>query len=211
VEQSVGGCGDSEAHGLWLVAGLGNPGLEYERTPHNLGFLVVDRLAERNSIRVTRPEAKALTGSGRIGGSEVLLAKPQTFMNLSGTSVKPLSDKYGVSTSHIVLISDELNLPWTGVRIRFKGSAGGHNGLESVIRSLGTSEFARVRLGVHPGHPVKDGAGYLLSGMRKAQLEELDELLDHAARAVESIIADGVEKAMTKFNRRARGVTQEEE
>lgn len=194
----------------WLVVGLGNPGVQYERTPHNLGFLVVDRLAERNSIRVTRPEGKALVGSGRIGGSDVLLAKPQTFMNLSGASVGLLAGKYGIPAHRIVLISDELNLPWTGVRIRSKGSAGGHNGLDSVIRSVGTNEIPRVRLGIHPGHPIRDGAEFVLSPLRRAQTEELDELLDHAAGAVESIIADGVEKAMTRFNRRARGVTQEE-
>jgi PTH1 family peptidyl-tRNA hydrolase len=194
----------------WLVVGLGNPGPQYERTPHNLGFLVVDRLADRNSIRVTRPEDKALAGSGRIAGVDVALAKPQTFMNLSGTSVKPLAARYSVDISKIIVISDELNLPWTGVRVRPKGSAGGHNGLDSVIRSLGTTEFPRVRLGVHPGHPIKDGAEYLLSPLRKAQTEDLDELLDHAAGAVESIIAEGVEKAMTKYNRRARGVVQED-
>jgi peptidyl-tRNA hydrolase, PTH1 family len=199
-----------EPSDTWLVVGLGNPGPQYERTPHNLGFLVVDRLAERNSIRVTRPEAKALVGAGRIGGSDVLLAKPQTFMNLSGASVAPLAGKYEIPANRIVLISDELNLPWTGVRIRPKGSAGGHNGLDSVIRSLGTNEIARVRLGIHPGHPIRDGAEFVLSPLRRAQTEELDELLDHAAGAVESIIADGVEKAMTRYNRRARGVIQED-
>jgi PTH1 family peptidyl-tRNA hydrolase len=194
----------------WLVVGLGNPGPQYERTPHNLGFLVIDRLAERNGIRVNRPEAKALVGAGRIGGSQVLLAKPQTFMNLSGTSVAPLAGKYDIPAGRILLVSDELNLPWTGVRIRSKGSAGGHNGLDSVIRSVGTSEIPRVRLGIHPGHPIRDGAEFVLSPLRKAQTEELDELLDHAAGAVESMIADGVEKAMTRFNRRARGLAQEE-
>jgi PTH1 family peptidyl-tRNA hydrolase len=194
----------------WLVVGLGNPGPQYERTPHNLGFLVLDRLAERNAIRVTRPEAKALVGAGRISGSEVLLAKPQTFMNLSGASVKSLAEKYSIPAHRIVLISDELNLPWTGVRIRAKGSAGGHNGLDSVIRSVGTIEIPRVRLGIHPGHPIQDGAEFVLSPLRRAQTEELDELLDHAAGAVESMIAEGVEKAMTRFNRRARGLAQEE-
>jgi PTH1 family peptidyl-tRNA hydrolase len=194
----------------WLVVGLGNPGPQYERTPHNLGFLVLDRLAERNAIRVNRPEAKALVGTGRLSGSEVVLAKPQTFMNLSGTSVKPLAERYSIPANRIVLISDELNLPWTGVRIRAKGSAGGHNGLDSVIRSLGTSEIPRIRLGIHPGHPIRDGAEFVLSPLRRAQTEELDELLDHAAGAVESMIAEGVEKAMTRFNRRARGLAQEE-
>lgn len=196
--------------GAWLVVGLGNPGPEYEKTLHNLGFLVVDRLAERNGIRVTRPEAKALVGSGRMSGAEVVLAKPQTFMNLSGSSVKPLAEKYGIPPARTVLLYDELDLPWTGVRIRPKGSAAGHNGVSSVIKSLGTSDFPRIRLGIHPGHPIRNGAEYVLSPLRKAQMEDLDELLDHAAGAVESMVAEGVEKAMTRFNRRARGVEQEE-
>ena len=193
-----------------MVVGLGNPGPQYEKTLHNLGFLVVDRLAERNGIRVTRPEGRALVGQGRISGAETLLVKPQTFMNLSGTSVKPLAEKYGADSSRILLLYDELDMPWTGVRIRPKGSAGGHHGVESVIGSLGTQDFPRVRLGIHPGHPVKNGADYVLSAFRRAQTEDLDELLDFASQAVESIIAEGVEKAMTRFNRRARGSNIEE-
>src|SRR5688572_24384774 len=114
-----------------MVVGLGNPGPQYERTLHNLGFLVIDRLAERNGIRVTRPESKAFVGEGRISGAEALLVKPQTFMNLSGTSVKPLAERQGVDPSRVLLLYDELDLPWTGVRIRPKGSAGGHHGVES--------------------------------------------------------------------------------
>ncbi|MBC8166635.1 MAG: aminoacyl-tRNA hydrolase [Bryobacteraceae bacterium] len=194
----------------WLVAGLGNPGTAYEHTWHNLGFLVIDRLAVRNNVRITRPESRAIVGSGRLASSDVVLAKPQTFMNLSGTSVAPLAEKYQISPARVILVHDELDLPWTGVRIRSKGSAAGNHGIESVIHSLGTQEFPRVRLGIHPGHPLKSGADFVLSPIRKAQMEELDELLDHAAAAVESIIAEGVEKAMTKFNRRARGIKQEE-
>ena len=199
-----------EDSGAWLVVGLGNPGPEYANTLHNMGFLAIDRLAERNGIRVSRPEAKALVGSGRISGCEAVLAKPQTFMNLSGTSVKPLAEKYGVQPGRVVLLYDELDLPWTGVRIRPNGSAAGHNGVSSVIGSLGTTDFPRIRLGIHPGHPVRNGAEFVLSPLRKVQMDDLDELLDHAAAAVESMVAEGVEKAMTKFNRRARGVEQEE-
>jgi PTH1 family peptidyl-tRNA hydrolase len=194
----------------WLVAGLGNPGLQYEKTLHNLGFLTIDRLAERNGIHVSRPDSKALLGSGKIAGTDVLLAKPQTFMNLSGTSLKPLLEKHGMNPASLIVIHDELDLPWTGVRIRPKGSAAGNHGMESIIGQLGTQEFTRLRLGIHPGHPVKNGAEYVLSSFKKAQLKELDELLDHAAAAVESIIAEGVEKAMTRFNRRARGSNEEE-
>jgi PTH1 family peptidyl-tRNA hydrolase len=153
-----------------MVVGLGNPGPQYEKTLHNLGFLAVERLAERNSIRITRPEAKALTGPGRIGTSEAVLVKPQTFMNLSGTAVQPLAERYQVAADHVLLLYDELDLPWTGVRIRPKGSAGGHNGVKSVIRCLGTDAFPRIRMGIHPGHPVGNGAEFVLSPLRKAQM-----------------------------------------
>ncbi|HYP15535.1 MAG TPA: aminoacyl-tRNA hydrolase [Bryobacteraceae bacterium] len=195
----------------WLIAGLGNPGPEYELTPHNLGFLAIDRLAARHSIRVSRQDSKALIGVGSISSQPVILAKPQTFMNLSGTSIKPLLEKHGVESSQLVVVHDELDLPWTGLRIRPKGSAAGNHGIESVIKSLGTQEFPRVRLGINPGHPVRNGAQFVLAPMKRAQLDEMDELLDHAAGAVESIIAEGVEKSMTKFNRRARGLQKEEE
>jgi PTH1 family peptidyl-tRNA hydrolase len=199
-----------EPTGTWLVVGLGNPGPEYERTQHNLGFLAIDRLAERNSIRLTRPDSRALTGTGRIAGAEAILAKPQTWMNLSGSSVKALVEKHGIRPELLVVLYDDVDLPWTGVRIRPKGSAGGHHGMESLIRSLGTQDFNRIRMGIHPGHPVKNGAEYVLSPLRKAQLEDLDELLDHTAAAVETMIAEGVDKSMTRFNRRARGVEQED-
>ena len=194
----------------WLIAGLGNPGPQYERTYHNLGFLAIDRLAERNSVRVTRTDSKALLGVGVVGGRDVLLAKPQTFMNLSGTSVKALVDKYSVEAREVLVLYDDLALPWTGLRVRPSGSAGGHHGVEDVIKRLGTQEFPRIRLGIDPGHP-RNGIEFVLSPIKKAQIHELEELLDHAAAATESILAEGVEKAMTKFNRRAQGLTKEEE
>ena len=194
----------------WLLAGLGNPGPQYEHTYHNLGFLAIDRLAERNGIRVTRIDSKALLGVGVISGQDVLLAKPQTFMNLSGTSLKPLVDKYSVEHRNVVVLYDDLALPWTGLRVRPSGSAGGHHGMEDVIKRLGTQDFPRIRLGIDPGHP-RNGIEFVLSPIRKAQIRELDELLDHAAAATESLLAEGVEMAMTKFNRRAQGLTKEEE
>ena len=193
----------------WLVAGLGNPGDRYADTPHNAGFRVVDRLAERHGIRVTRPDSRALTGAGEISGVPVLLAKPQTMMNLSGTSLKPLLEKHGLAPADLVLVYDELDFPWGALRIKPKGSAAGHNGADSVIRSLGTNEFTRVRLGIHPGHPLRDGAEYVLSPLNRRQRTELDEMAGLAADAVESIITEGVEKAMTKFNRRAQGSQEE--
>jgi len=195
----------------WLVVGLGNPGPKYENTPHNLGFLTIDRLALSNGIRVDRKDSQALLGVGTWSGKQLLLAKPQTFMNVSGPSVKALMEKHEVPQSNLIVVYDELDLPWTGLRVRPKGSAAGHNGISSVIRSLGTMEFPRVRLGINPGHKIADGAKFVLEPFKKAQMQDLDELLDHAARAVESIIAEGVEKSMTKFNRRARGLNKEEE
>ena len=195
---------------MFLVAGLGNPGEEYSLTPHNLGFLTVDRLAERHGIRVTRKDSKALTGLGEIDGQPVMLAKPQTFMNLSGASLAPLMEKHSISIDRLVVVYDELDLGWLTLKIKPKGSAAGHNGMKSVIASLKTSEIVRVRLGIHPGHPLKGGTDYLLAPMKRSQATELDEFVGYAADAVRSIIAEGVVKAMTSFNRRAPGLNKEE-
>ena len=195
---------------MFLVVGLGNPGEEYADTPHNAGFLVVDRLAEMYKIRVNRSDSKALTGVGEIGGKPVMLAKPQLFMNVSGPPVAALLEKHEMAAADVVAVWDELNLPWGGLKILKKGSAGGHNGAESLIRSLGTQEFVRVRLGIHPGHPLADGAQYLLAPVKRSQKKELEDLAGQAADAVVSIISEGAEMAMTKFNRRAQGSNEEE-
>jgi PTH1 family peptidyl-tRNA hydrolase len=191
---------------MFLVAGLGNPGEEYSLTPHNLGFLTVDRLAERYGIRITRKDSRALVGPGEIDGLPVMLAKPQTYMNLSGTSLVPLMEKHSIDPGSLVVVYDDLDLGWKALKIKPKGSAAGHNGMKSVIGSLGTSEIVRVRLGIHPGHPLQSGTDYLLAPMKRSQQTELDEFIDYAADAVRAIIAEGVEKAMTKFNRRAPGL-----
>jgi peptidyl-tRNA hydrolase, PTH1 family len=195
---------------MFLVAGLGNPGEEYALTPHNLGFMTVDRLAERHGIRVTRRDSRALVGLGEIEGHPVMLAKPQTYMNLSGGSVAALVAKHELDLGRFVAVYDELDLPWLALRIKPKGSAAGHNGMKSLIGSLGTSDFARVRMGIYPDHPVKDGAEFVLAPFRRSQIKELDEFVGYAADAVRSIIAEGVEKSMTKFNRRAPGLPTEE-
>src|SRR5215469_2831945 len=195
---------------MFLVAGLGNPGEEYALSPHNLGFLTVDRLAERHGIRVTRRDSKALVGVGEIDGQKVMLAKPQTYMNLSGTSLAPLMEKHEIELGKLIVVYDELDLPWMAVKIKPKGSAAGHNGMKSVIQSLKTSEIVRMRLGIHPGHPISSGADFVLAPVKRSQRKELEELVDYAADAVHSIIAEGVEKAMTKFNRRAQGLNNEE-
>ena len=195
---------------MFLVAGLGNPGEEYAHTPHNLGFLTLDRLAERHGIRITRKDSRALVGMGEIDGYPVMLAKPQTYMNLSGTSLAPLMEKHSIELSRLVAVYDELDLPWLALKIKPKGSAAGHNGMKSLISSLGTDQFVRVRMGIHPGHPIRDGAEFVLAPFKRSQKKELEEFVDYTAGAVHSIIAEGVEKAMTRFNRRAPGLNTEE-
>ncbi|MDE3197026.1 MAG: aminoacyl-tRNA hydrolase [Acidobacteriota bacterium] len=195
---------------MFLVAGLGNPGEEYAATPHNMGFLVVDRLAARHSIRVTRKECQALIGQGNIGGRQVLLAKPQTYMNLSGIAVKSLIEKNEIALSNFIAVYDDLDLPWGTLRIRPRGSPAGHNGARDIVAKLGTQQFTRIRLGAHPGHPLSSGADYLLSRFSRQQNETLDAFIDLGADAAESIIAEGVEKSMTRFNGRAQSSTTEE-
>jgi PTH1 family peptidyl-tRNA hydrolase len=195
---------------MFLVAGLGNPGEEYALSPHNLGFLTVDRLAERHGIRVTRKDSRALVGVGEIDGQAVMLAKPQTFMNLSGTSLAPLMEKHSIPVEKLVVVYDELDLPWLGLRIKPKGSAAGHNGMKSVVASLKTTDVVRVRMGIHPGHKLSSGADFVLAPVKRSQRKELEEFVDYSADAVRSIIAEGVEKAMTRFNRRAPGLNTEE-
>jgi peptidyl-tRNA hydrolase, PTH1 family len=195
---------------MFLVAGLGNPGEEYAATPHNMGFLVVDRLAARHSIRMSRRECQAVVGQGAIGGKPVLLAKPQTYMNLSGIAVKSLLEKNELLTSDLIAVYDELDLPWAALRIKPKGSPAGHNGAKDLVAKLGTQDFVRVRLGVHPGRPLPSGKEYLLSRFSRQQNETLDAFIDLGADAAESIIAEGVEKSMTRFNGRAPGSTTEE-
>ncbi len=185
-----------------LIVGLGNPGPEYVWTPHNLGFLAVDQLAEKARIRVERPEAKAYIGRGTLAGQEVLLAKPQTMMNLSGLSVRDLVQRYDLDPAGLIVIFDEVDLPWGMLRIRERGVNSTHNGLNSIIGALGTDEFARVRLGVQPDHAVADRAAYVLHPMRKAELEVAAEMVAQAGEAVELILAEGVAKAMNRFNKR---------
>lgn len=194
----------------WLVVGLGNPGEEYRQSPHNIGFMVVDRLAEGCGARVRRKDSRALVGRAAIGSTAVLLAKPQTYMNLSGEAVKPLLEKNSLTAERLIVVYDDHDLPWTALRIRPRGSAGGHHGMESVIRSIGTTEFTRVRLGIDSTRGRAEPE-YLLKPLRREQRIELDDFLDYAAQAVGSIISEGVEMAMTKFNRRARGEKTEEE
>jgi peptidyl-tRNA hydrolase, PTH1 family len=197
-----------------LVVGLGNPGPEYEHTPHNLGFLAVERFALRQGIRLTRPEAQAFVGLGSFRERRVIVAKPQTFMNRSGVSIKLLLQKYELTAQDLLVVYDELALPWGRLRLLMSGSAGGHNGMKSTIQSLDTDEFCRLRIGCNPGvGPFSKGAGadYLLSPIRREYDKGLDSLLDEVAEGIESYIAEGAVKAMTKINRRAGSEKDKEE
>jgi peptidyl-tRNA hydrolase, PTH1 family len=185
-----------------LIVGLGNPDPEYQWTPHNLGFMAVDELANRNGIRVERPEGKALAGRGKIAGEDVVLAKPQTYMNLSGISVRELLEKYELDLDDLLVMWDEVQLPWGTIRIHPDGSAGSHNGAKSVISAVGTQEFARLRLGCGPEHPRSSRKEHVLRPMEKAELEIAAEMIGEAGDAVEMILAQGIDAAMTKYNRR---------
>jgi len=194
----------------FLIVGLGNPGEEYENTPHNLGFMVVDRLAGSHAIRVSRKENMSLVGLGDVAGKRVAVAKPQTYMNLSGPAVKGLLERYELKPDRLIVVYDELDLPWGSLRIRMKGSAAGHNGVKSLIGSLGTNEFTRIRIGIDPGSPVK-GEQFVLAPFKRAQKQDVEDTVVRAADAVEFILAEGAAQAMTKYNRRAQGLKTEEE
>jgi PTH1 family peptidyl-tRNA hydrolase len=185
-----------------LIVGLGNPDPEYQWTPHNLGFMAVDELANRGSIRVERPEGKALVGRGKLAGEDVLLAKPQTYMNLSGISVRELLAKYELGPGDLLVLWDEVQLPFGTIRIDRKGSGGSHNGANSVISAVGTQDFFRLRLGCGPDHPLSSRKEFVLRPMKKAELEVAAEMVGEAGDAVEMILATGIEAAMNKFNRR---------
>lgn len=186
-----------------LIVGLGNPGIEYQFTPHNLGFLAVDRIAGACGARVSNRRCRALTAKVEFAGKEVLLAKPETFMNLSGMSVRELVKEFEAEPSRdLIVIHDELDLPLGTLRIRQRGGSAGHNGLESILGALETPEFVRIRLGIAPARAVRDGAAFVLSPFKKAQYALVDEMLDSTAEAVEVILTEGAGKAMNRFNRR---------
>ena len=183
-----------------LIVGLGNPGIEYAWTPHNLGFLVVDKLAEQAGIRVTRPESKSYVGLGNIAGHDVILAKPQTMMNLSGLAVRELVGRAECEPSDMIVVCDDFALPWGMLLVRERGTAGGHNGLKSVIGALGTKEFPRVRLGVQPEEFRGDLREYVLRQIRRDEEDLVAEEIEQGAEAVKVIVAEGVASAMNRFN-----------
>ena len=186
-----------------LIVGLGNPGIEYQFTPHNLGFLTIDRIANDQGVEVRNRQCRAVTARTTIGSEQVLLAKPETYMNLSGLAVRELVARYEIQPeTDLIVIYDELDLPLGTIRIRQRGSSAGHNGVESVIGALGTQEFLRIRLGIAPERKISDGVKYVLTPFRKAQLKVVDEVLDHAAEAVKVVLTEGPGPAMNRFNRK---------
>ncbi len=187
---------------MWLIVGLGNPGSQYEWTRHNCGFLVIDELARRAGREVRTPECQSLTTRAIISGQSVILVKPQTFMNLSGSAVAALKQKHEISdAANVLVISDDLALPFGKIRVRPKGSAGGQNGLKSIIAKLGTQEFPRVRLGIAPEtHPISNASEFVLSDFPKKDREALAEMVALAADAVEVILTNDIAEAMSKYN-----------
>ena len=186
-----------------LIVGLGNPGDEYLLTPHNMGFLVVDRIASERGVEIRNRQCRALTARIQAGEEQVLLAKPETFMNLSGLSVRELVVEYDAKPeTDLIVIQDELDFPLGTLRIHTRRSSAGHNGIESIIGALGTQDFLRIRIGVAPEHKISDGQGYLLSPLRKKELEVVDGVLDTVEEAVKAILKEGPAAAMNRFNRK---------
>jgi PTH1 family peptidyl-tRNA hydrolase len=185
-----------------LVVGLGNPGAEYEWSRHNLGFMLIDKLARAAVIEVSRRECHSCVGRGEIEGRAVKLVKPQTYMNLGGEAVACLVHKHRLAEpgENLIVISDDLALPFGKIRIRARGSAGGHNGLKSIIGSLGTNEFTRLRIGIQPDHPINDAKRFVLDRYPRAARAEVGKTLDRGVEALYAILRDGVLKAMTVYN-----------
>jgi PTH1 family peptidyl-tRNA hydrolase len=186
--------------GSWLIVGLGNPGPEYAMTRHNLGFMLVDVLATRLQTSVKRDECRSLIGQSVIENKKIELVKPQTFMNLTGEAVSCLLAKDERSIERLIVVSDDLALPLGTIRIRPKGTHGGQNGLRSIIDCTGTQDFIRLRIGIQPEHPVAEAKRFVLDNFPKGDIERVEKILERAADAVETIIKDGVEAAMAKFN-----------
>jgi PTH1 family peptidyl-tRNA hydrolase len=184
----------------WLIVGLGNPGAQYDKTRHNLGFMLVDRLATEAQTQIKREECRALIGRAEIESELTELVKPQTFMNLSGESVSCLLKKPERTAQKLIVISDDLALPVGAMRLRGKGSHGGHNGLRSIIDCLRTNEFIRLRIGIQPEHPLRDTKNFVLEKFSKTETEKVEQILDTSAEAIRVVISDGIEKAMAKYN-----------
>ena len=204
--------------GVTLIVGLGNPGFEYQFTPHNVGFLAIDRLAERCGVVVNNRRSKALTASAHIAGRRVLLVKPETYMNLSGLSVGSLVREFEADPERdVIVLYDDVALPLGSIRVRERGSSGGHNGVKSITGALGTPEWLRIRIGIAPDAPMAAESArqgrkdYVLTPFRKSELAVLDTALDEVAVAVEVILAEGASVAMNRFNRRLNAEDEQQD
>lgn len=189
---------------MTVLIGLGNPGLQYADTRHNVGFMVIDKLAHDYTINVTRFKHRAFIGEGLIQGKKVMLVKPQTFMNLSGESVREIIQFYKIPLENIIVIFDDIDLPPGAVRIREKGSAGGHNGMKNIINQLGSDQFLRIKIGIGEKPPGWDLADYVLSKFSKDDLPLVSSAIEKAAKGAELILSDGVKEAMNQTNQKPR-------
>jgi len=191
---------DSSSETDWLIVGLGNPGLRYEKTRHNLGFMLIDWLAREFQTQIKREECRSLVGRAEIENQKAELVKPQTFMNLSGEAISCFLKKETRSAKKLIVVSDDLALPLGTIRLRAKGSAGGHNGLKSIIQCLRTEEFIRLRIGIQPEHPLRDTKDFVLENFSKTDYETVEKVLEQSAKAIRAVLSDGIEKAMAEFN-----------
>ncbi|MBE6036304.1 MAG: aminoacyl-tRNA hydrolase [Clostridiales bacterium] len=196
---------------MYIIAGLGNPGREYENTKHNIGFITLDHLAEEHGIRIQKIKHKALVGEGYFSGQKVLLVKPQTYMNLSGESLREIMSFYKVPVENLIVVYDDIDLPMGGLRIRANGSAGTHNGMRSIVANLKSEGFPRVRVGIGGGDTHGDLAGYVLGGFSKEQKELMEEAVKKAAAAVTCMVTQGVDKAMNRYNVKAKTAKKKKE
>lgn len=185
---------------MYVIVGLGNPGKDYANTRHNIGFDTVDLLADKNNIKINKIKFKSVYGEGIINGEKVILVKPQTYMNNSGETVRDIASFFKINMGKLIVIVDDIDIEFADVRIRKTGSAGSHNGLKSIIRLVGDDKFPRIKIGIGKKHPNQDLASFVLSRFSKEERVEIEESIDHARRAIETIIKDGIEEAMNKFN-----------
>lgn len=188
---------------MYVIAGLGNPGTQYENTKHNIGFITVDYLAEKHQISIKKLKHKALVGEGTISGQKVLLVKPQTFMNLSGNSIREIVAYYKISMEELIVIYDDIDIPMGSLRIRKKGSAGTHNGMRSIVYDLQSDQFPRIRIGIG-GERKGDLADYVIGGFQKSQIPVMEEAVRQAVAAVECMMEKGMDAAMGEYNKRVK-------
>lgn len=191
---------EQESSANWLIVGLGNPGAKYDLTRHNLGFMLVDKIAAELNVQIKREECRALIGRAETAGNVVELVKPQTFMNLSGESLACLLKKAERSAGKMIVVSDDLALPLGKIRLRARGSDGGHNGLKNISACLKTNEYIRLRIGIAPEHPLNDTKRFVLEKFSKSDLEIVEKVLEDSAAAINMVITEGVDRAMARFN-----------